>query len=194
MISISLSLKEEQLRLALDALRRIPKGAEKAIARSVNRALEGARTDAIKTICAEYAIKPSEVRKTFHIIRASAGKLTGQIISAGGPIPLIKFNVKPKKPPNQKDVKIGRRRTVVAGVKFGNAVAMPHSFVAQMKSGHIGVFARKSGSRTIKQHYSPAVPQMLGNKDVLKYIEEQAHERLDKELRHQISYLFNGGR
>lgn len=192
MISLDVSLDEKQARYVRDALRHIPGAAEKAVARAINRAVEGARTDSIKAVCGEYYIKPSDVRKTIHIVRAKPGKLTARVISAGRPIPLIKFKVTPKKPA-EAGVK---RQTVVAGVKFGSAVAMPHSFIARMKNGHIGVYSRKRGAgrNPIKQRYSPSAPQMIGNDEVLGYIEKRAHERLDKELRRQIVYMLGGGR
>jgi hypothetical protein len=67
-----------------------------------------------------------------------------------------------------------------------------------MKSGYIGVFHREkitgSGLQRIKEEYRLAVPQMLSNKDILALIEKRAHERLDKELKHQINYLFRDGK
>jgi hypothetical protein len=69
-----------------------------------------------------------------------------------------------------------------------------------MSSGHVGVFSRMEesgkfvGRMPIKQLYAPSFPQMLGNKEVLEYIEMKARYRLDKELGHQISYLFGGGK
>jgi hypothetical protein len=191
MISLDISLNESQFRTARDSLLHIPGAAEKTIARAVNRAVEGARTDAIKAVCAEYAIKATDVRKSIHIKRATPGNPVAQVISTGSPIPLIKFKVTPRKPRARGE----KKKTVVAGVKFGNAKPMPHSFVARMKSGHVGVYSRKDGTgRTIKQHYSPSVPQMMGNEKALEYIEKRAYERLDKELRHQVGYLFSGGR
>ena len=195
MISVDISLSEGQLKNVRDSLLHIPGAADKAIARAINKAAEKARTEGIKAICGEYAIKPSDVRKTIHIVRARPGNLSAQIISTGGPIPLIKFHVTPRKPP-AKGTKVKDREVVIAGVKFGNAADMPHSFIARMPNGHLGVYSRKSGAgrNPIKQRYGPAVPQMLGNLSVLGYIETRANERLEKELRHQISYLFSGGR
>ena len=193
MISLSISLGERHKEL-LSALAHIPGGANKAVARAINRAVEGARTDAIKAICEEYAIKPVDVRKSIHIVRATYQKLEAQIISTGGPLPLIQFRVNPKS--------TRTKRRVRAGVKFGNQITLPHAFIQKMSNGHIGVFQRHTDGETgkmvprmpIKQLYAPSFPQMLGNKEVLKYIEMKAHYRLDKELRHQINYLFGGGR
>jgi hypothetical protein len=195
MISISLSIDEAQLRFVRDSLTHMPNAAKKAIARAVNRAVEGARTDAVKAVCAEYAIRPTDVRKTIRIIRATQDKPEAQIISTGRPVPLVKFKALPKKPP-AKGTPVKRRRIVIAGVKFGSAKAMPHSFVAEMKNGHIGIYSRKPGAgrNPIEQHYGPSSPQMIGNTAVLEYIKRQALGRLDKELRHQVQYLSRGGK
>lgn len=195
MIQIKIGIDEGLYKLAQDSLQHLPKAAGKALARAVNRALEGARTDAIKKICAEYSVRPVDVRKTLHIVRATPEKPEAHILSSGSAIPLIKFRVSPSKPPQQKHKKIGERKNVVAGVKFGTATPFPYSFVAKVGNGHVGVFSRVAGeSLPIKQKWGPSVPQMLGSEAVLKYIEEQAKGRLEKELRHQINYLFGGGR
>lgn len=195
MIQIAVGIDESLYKRARDALRHLPKAAEKAVARAINRALEGARTDAVGKICAEYFVRPIDVRKTLHIVRAKPDRPEARLLSSGGAIPLMKFRVSPKKPPRQKGKKSGERKGVVAGVKFGTAVPFPYSFVAKVGSGHVGVFSRVgSASLPIRQKYGPSIPQMLGNETVLKYIEERAKERLEKELRHQIDYLFGGGR
>jgi hypothetical protein len=195
MISIDVSLDERQLQFMRDTLGRFPEKAKKAAVRAINRAVEGARTDTVKKVCEEYVIKPSDVRKTIHIVRAKSDRLTAQVISEGRPIPLIKFNVKPKKPP-AKGTHVVDRKTVIAGVKFGSAKEMPHSFITEMKSGHVGVFSRVNNAPRlpIEQKYGPSVPQMVGSKDVINFIEKRARERLDKELRHQITYLLGGGK
>jgi hypothetical protein len=193
MISLDISFIESQLQYVRNALRHIPGASEKAMMRAINRAVAGGKTDAIEQICTEYAIKPSDVKKTIKVIMAKPGKLEAKIISIGSPLPLMKFRVNPKKP--------SRSRKVVAGVKFSTKASLPHAFIQKMSNGHVGVFERKAGKGgervkrlPIKQLYAPSFPQMLGNDEVLKYIEMKAHYRLDKELRHQIAYLLGGGR
>ncbi|MDR1471565.1 MAG: phage tail protein [Synergistaceae bacterium] len=194
MISLDISLNEDQLRHVRDSLLHIPGAANRAIARAINRAVEGARTDTVKAICTEYTIKPTDVRKAILIKRAKPNKLEAQIISTGSPIPLFKFKVNPKSTRS--------KRRVVASVKFGSAVTLPpYMFIQKMGTGRVGVFSRKnnetneiSGRMPITQKYAPSFPQMLGNEEVLKYVEMKAYYRLDKELGHQVRYLFGGGR
>jgi hypothetical protein len=199
MISVSLSLNEQQLQLIRNTLSHLPGAMDKAIARAINRAAEGARTDAIKEVCEEYTIKPADVRKTIHIARANPKKLEARVISTGRPTPLVKFNVKPKSPP-PKGTKIKDRPVVIVGVRFGNQDEFPYSFVAEMQNGHKGVFTRNKddpeydGRLPIRQEFSLSPPQMINNLKVLEYIEKRAQERLDKELTHQISYLLGGGK
>ncbi|MDR1510899.1 MAG: phage tail protein, partial [Synergistaceae bacterium] len=193
MISVDITLSHEQFKM-IGVLRSIPGAAAKAAARAINRAAEGARTDAIKAICEQYAIKPVTVRKTLTIKMATEKKLTAEIISTGSQIGLYKFFVSPKKPQN---VPVEKRKTVIAGVKFGTKEKFPHGFVAWMEGGHEGLWHRtggktRSGRREISEFFGPSVPQMLGNKHVLDFINKGIHERLDKELRRQISYLLGG--
>ncbi|MDR3280944.1 MAG: phage tail protein [Synergistaceae bacterium] len=195
MISLNLAVSDAQFRLLRNALQRLPGAAEKALVRAVNRAVEGARTDAIRAVCKEYVIKPADVRKTIHIVRAKPDNPEAQVISTGRPIPLIKFRILPKNPP-ARGTSVKNRKTVIAGVKFNTATAAPHSFIARMKNGHVGVYSRPPGvgRNPIEQRYGPSVPQMIGSQTVLEYIETQAHERLDKELGHQVKYLLGGGK
>jgi hypothetical protein len=195
MISINVRVGEDQLRTVRESLRHIPGAADKAIMRAINKAIEGARTDAIKAITQQYYIKAADVRKTIHLIRAKPGNLEGQVVSSGGPFPMIKFNVKPKKPENQRGKRVSARAKVIAGIKFGVIESYPEAFIATVGAGHVGVFERKGDARLpINQKYRLSVPQMLGNKDILEYIDKRAQDRLDKELLHQTKYLFGGGR
>ncbi|MDR3353688.1 MAG: phage tail protein [Synergistaceae bacterium] len=199
MISIDISLDEKQLHAVKDTLLHIPGGAEKAIARAINRAVEGARTDAVKAVCELYEIKPVAVRKTIQIQRATPKKLKAIIFSTGSTIGLYNFFVSPKKPPKQKGVKVSNRKTVIAGVKFGTRAEFPGGFIARMKSGHKGIWRRtgettENGLPEIKEFFGLSVPQMLGNDKVLDFIRHRANRRLHKELYHQINFLFKGGK
>jgi hypothetical protein len=214
MISLDISLSEEQLRNVKESLLHIPKAANKAIARAINRAVEGARTDAIKAICSEYAIKPTDVRKKIHIVRAKPDNLKAEVIFSGGPSPLMNFYVRPKVPPSQLGIKVRDRERIEVAIKTGAPKLWSHAFVARMHNissstddRYVGVFyrtgrifskakaLRQGSSRTeIKAVYSLSVPEMAGKEEVLDFIEKRAHERLDKELKHQINYLFRGGK
>ena len=70
----------------------------------------------------------------------------------------------------------------------------PKSFIAIMKSGHKGVFTRTSGrSLPIKQLYGPSVPQMIKNEKIMKAINDDANETLQKRIDAEIANLLRKG-
>ena len=175
---------QNQIDRANFALANVQNGAPRALANAINRAVNGIRTDIVAAVVAEYAIKPSDVRKTIRVRGASPANLTGAAISTGGTIPLIKFNVNPKKP---KRVPVLR-----AGVRMGNQEAIPQAFTATMR-GHTGVFMRKGKNRfPLRELYAPSIPQLIGNERVIKVVQDNAGDRLSKNLDHEIDRLLRG--
>ena len=59
-----------------------------------------------------------------------------------------------------------------------------------MKSGHIGIFERKQGGK-IKELLSPAVPQMVGNDEVMSTIENRVNEVINQRIDYEIERLLN---
>lgn len=73
---------------------------------------------------------------------------------------------------------IKQQRKIIAG-----------SFVARMRSGHIGLFARRGKPRLpIDEIYTSAIAQMLDNPEVRERIQEKAAERFEKNLAHEIEF------
>ena len=92
--------------------------------------------------------------------------IIGSIEYSGGVIPLIKFKVSPSTP-KKKTTPSAAVLKASSLVKFNR---QKNVFVAQMKSGHIGIMERQKGTvspttgkEKLKELLSPAVPQMVGN-------------------------------
>lgn len=169
-------------------LKQIPGGAPKAVVNALNRAAEGARTDAVKKVRDRYFIRAKDVRDTIVLKKASVDNPSVIIRSTGSPIALSKFRVTPSRPP----AKV-RKNPIVVRVVRGGGGPVKNAFVARVASGHIGVFHRAGKSRLpIIQRYGPSVPQMLGHESVTQYIEEQARDRLEKRLDHEIERMLKG--
>ena len=81
---------------ALEKLKDIPKGVEKAANSAINKTARGARTYASRAISKNYNVKVGDVRKTFDLRKSSRKSLTAELISTGGVIPLRKYKVLPR--------------------------------------------------------------------------------------------------
>lgn len=166
------------------------------MARAINRAVTAAKTAMGKEASAKYYVTSETVKSTVRLTRASAGNLRGIATSKDARVPLYKFKVSPKTP-----VRVtgrGRRSPSVykAAVKKAGGYkpldGNPKAFVTGFKTGHSGVFERKSSSRfPIKKLYGPAVPQMLKSEDVFPEIEKRTNEVLQKRLEHEVSRLLS---
>lgn len=190
MLTAGIQFDEAQIRKAFIALSGIPGGAETAVCRAINRAVDRGKTQTVREICSQYNIKPSQVRSHMRVLRATRANLSAVILQTGSPLELMIFARKPKKPPKQKGVEVSARTKVVAGVHFGVFKTLPHVFVAKMSNGHIGIYSRK-GTKTlpIEQKYTTSVPQMMKNAKVMDRLVEATQKIMTAELDRQIELL-----
>lgn len=168
-------------------LARVPKGAERALSNAMNRGLSKMKTGAAKKVREVYAVQSSAINEATNtrIQKASTGNLAGYIHFSGYKIPLYKFKVTPKAP--------GVRKQVTAAVKKGGGTAFENAFIAQMKSGHIGVFERETSKRfPIEEKMGLAMAQMVGNLNVMSELEKEAQKTVDERIVHEIDRLLNG--
>ena len=198
MLSLDVGFDQTQIDRARRVLSGIPKGAEKALCRALNKAVAKAKTETVRSICKEYSVKSSAVRKGLKVIKATYGNLTATILETGSPMELMAFAVKPKKPASMKGKTADQRQKVVVGVSFNTRKTLPHAFVAKMQNGHIGIYTRERPAKgprhglPIRQRYTTSVPQMMKNARVLDRISEQARQVMTKELDRQVSLLLGG--
>lgn len=165
-------------------LRNLGRQAQPAIARALNRVAKGVPTDSVKEVRKEYNVKAGPVRKSFEIKKAKPAALEARAKASGHKVPLINFGARPSSPGRRKpalgvSVQVKKQRKVLR-----------HSFVARMKSGHIGVFQREGEFRLpIEQKFGPSIPEMISNEKVINLIQENANERFKKNLDHEIDYV-----
>lgn len=188
MLEVKLKLDDKQVRKISDSLRHMPNGTQKALASAINKVLPGVRTDAVRAVAKVYTVKQSEARGTMTIRKASRSKAEGAVRSDGSPIPLIKFSVRPKSVTKKRP-----KRGLTVQVKRGQAKRLPGGFIAQMGSGHIGVYTRKGKKRfPIEERHGPAVPSMLKDTGAHETIQQQADARLAKAVDHEIYRILKG--
>ena len=157
-----------------------------ALSRALNRAAANAKTNAVKKVREKYSVKAADVRKTINVINANKNTLAARVKSEGTRIPLIKFNVKPSTPRTKKPPKVLKVQVKKDGLKD-----LVGGFVANINGDK--VFKRTSKTRLpIEQLFGPAVPQMLGTKDMREYIESEAAKVFDQRLEHEIHRIQEG--
>lgn len=184
-----IAVKGYQIAKAEAMLASIKGGANRALANALNRAALGARTDAVQQVTKAYMIKANSVRDTIKVKHASVNSLIARIESKSKVMPLIKFKVVPNS-----HFSGGKRPAILrAEIKRGETKLWHGAFIINKRSGGVGVFVRKGKDRLpIKEKFSLSVPQMLGSPNISKYIEENAVERLDKNLDHEINRILRG--
>jgi Prophage minor tail protein Z (GPZ) len=167
------------LEKGLDRLNAVTPSAKKAVPRAINKTLLTVRKDAADVIKEKGGILAgiTRVRNSLKIIRASisGNDIFGTINGRGGAgLPLIFFKVQPKISKRGRHFikPIGGLSATVFGKVFGDA----HAFFARMPSGHVGVFKRKTSSRTpIAEMRGPTMAEMLADDSVI----DRAHHTFD---------------
>ncbi|MEQ6355923.1 phage tail protein [Lysinibacillus sp. M3] len=160
-----------------------PKEAPIIMARAINRSAVTARATASQEIRAKYIIRASDVKSAIKINKATSGKLSAQVSASGPVIPLMKFDVTPKK---SSDV-IVRARVK----KGGSRKPVQNGFIV---SAYNNVYARTGDSRyPIKGAFGPSIAQMMGERTIIKNIATRSQETLDKRMEHEMRRLIYGG-
>lgn len=187
-----IEIDSKKLDLAKLLLSEIPNGINRAIAESANRAMIGSRQTIVKAICERYYAKQPEVRKVMVITRAksSDSEPYARVTARGASLPLIKFNVNPKRPLSKQK----KGKNVQAGVLTTGLKPLPNAFVKQFKNGWVGVLMRKgSGRYPIKQLYALSIPQMMDQALITSDdVQVYAQDRFGTEFDRQIDRLLRG--
>lgn len=180
----------------------IPKGAERACSNAINRGLSHLKTQAFKEVREVYAVKLSDLKSVTatQVQKAGGQNPVGYVNFSGMKIPLYKFKVSPTSP--------GSKQKVKAGVKIGGGATFENAFIARMLTGHIGVFERNGKqsidkrlakskkpnkyTEKIEEKMGLAAGQMIKNEDILEELTEQAQEKVNERLEHEIYRILNG--
>lgn len=184
-----------------------PNNVRKAANAALNRVAGAGRTEASKLIRQEYNIKASRVNQFLRLaVRARGYDMEAVISGRGLGIALAYFDAK------QQGFKLigegagtmrtkylsrtGRKRgdvTVRVKRSSGRKVVGPkysnRPFLAQMKSGHIGVFVRTGDARKpIEQMLGPGIGGLFGSRKIMQAVRQKINEVWSKELNHQLDY------
>jgi len=176
---------------------------EKVLKPALNRGLTAGKTAFNKQIKGIYNITTTAIKENsefgYNQVKMEDNGLVGSIDYSGFPIPLYKFKVSPQTPT------YGKKKVTVS-VKRGSTGVSRNGFIAQMQSGHLGMFHRidkysgkhrNQKNRTkhnqmIEERYGPSVPRMAENEVVLQTVEDRVNEVINQRINHEIERLLSG--
>jgi hypothetical protein len=209
MINVRMDSNIDRIKLKFDNL--VGGIEEKATVRALNRAGDQAVTAASREIRRVYNLSAKFARSQIKVRdRARKGSLFFTIRIFSKRIPLVEF-VK-----GSKAITVTRKRPgkgVTVEIKKGQSKLIPHSFIARMKSGHLGVVARivgkqradapfrfgkgsgKSGRRwgdpdiPIGELTTLSVPRMFLEKTVRSAVTRVAIDSFQRNFEQQIKFL-----
>lgn len=204
----------ETLERAQALLEGIPGGVDKAVRSAMGRAVSHLRTGSARAIRERYDIKAADIRANENVtVRYSyQNGLQAAVTFAGRKIPLYRYGgAAPSRPARDPGTTVramvgGSWRMVHPGLparghqlRSTSPTVFSHAFVAQMGSGHIGIFERTGGATSggadaIRELMGSSVPQMLGSPEVQEKLASEAMEKFEQRLDHEILAILNGWR
>lgn len=203
-MTVSINVDAQQMGAAQKILEQMGRQANPIIARVLNRAITGVRTDITKNVRSVYNVKAQKVRRSISLDRASKQKLFARADIRSERISLLHFGARPSS---------ASARAPRGGVSVHVKAArqrIPGTFIPSLPGGGTGVFWRVPGRHTtkrltggrspskhtqaIQKLTGPSVPQMAENNNVLQGVQQGAVDRVQKNLNHEIDrYLLRKG-
>lgn len=194
-----------ETRIEIDSIEEVQKRlgslshkAPSVIANAINRTTTNIRKTMAQETAKRYNITSGEVKKTITIGKATRARLQGAAISKASPIALSKFKVSPNRKVTYTSKGKPSPKAYKASVEKGPASKPldvdPKAFIAEMKSGHQGIFRRETDSSfPIKQLFGPSVPQMIKNDGSMERIQVEAESTLQKRIDAEIENILRRG-
>ena len=190
-------------------------GVDKAMKASMSRTVDRLRRESNQAIREKYDITDAGIRseKNVRVRYSYQNGVQATVTFSGRKIPLYRFGGAYPKVPTQ-DIAAGKKPVMVKGawtMQYQGMAARGHqfqdtsptqfmdAFVAQMKSGHIGIFERTGGSTSegsdaIREIMGSSVAQMVGNQQVAQRLTERAYETFETELDKAVYRILTGWR
>ena len=172
--------------------------AKKATVSAINKSITSTRAFAVKLVAKDYKISQKVVRDELKLVKANYSSMEAKIIGSGSPgIPLYKFAPTPKKVPSTRRLKSGGY-TPKGGIKVmirkGARKTVQGAFIAQMSSGHIGVFKRKksgpgqAGKQGIDELFGPSPLRILDDDRYYQQLDDFTEETMDKNYAREVDF------
>lgn len=191
-------------------LSNIKNGANKAIARSLNKTVKGVKTDSAKEIVDKFNVTQATVKRDFKTYNATYSNLSAKVEAKGKPVPLGK---------TLRASQTAKGVTVI--VKKSRARKLiPHAFKSTVgKGGHKGIFVREYTQKKgyvpssrprqkkgyyahlpgkyrfkIEEKFTSRIPDVFGNDEVMNPVLKKASERLEKNMSHEADFVLENAR
>ena len=148
-------------------------GVQKAIQRASKRAATAARTAGTKSIRSIYTMKSGNLKARTQIRKEDDGTT---ILVRGSTEPVSRYKASK------------RKYGVFVAIKRDGGGRVPRSFTL---NGH---FVARAGKERypVKGLYGPAVPQLVGNPEVMEEMQERGQEVFNSRLQHELERLLGG--
>jgi hypothetical protein len=177
-----MSVSAEGLQVLIGDFQSMPRGLRSAIVRSLNRGIVSGQTVMARSIAADTGLKVGDVKAAFKLAKATDGRPEASVSAAGlKRLPLIDFKARGPEPSR------GRGNGVTYQLQGGRN-AIPNAFIATMKTGHRGVFARVGKTRLpIRELFGPSLTKVF-----IKYQtvgETRARESFVANLEHELGRM-----
>lgn len=166
------------------------KNAMKAGVRAVNRTAKNAKTAMVRVVATDVGLQQKFVRERIDATSAkTSGPPSAYLYASTKRVPLINFKAKQSK-----------RNGVTARLPTGTG-RYPNAFIATMKSGHEGVFARNTTTRSrkglrrgspalgIHELFGPSIAQSFQKNG--QVAEQRSIEMLSTNMANEIKFLLS---
>lgn len=175
---VRVEVDPEDLRRAQWKLTAYPRGINKALMRALNAALTKMRGTVVKDAALGSAVPQKFIRRRLWLNKAKTNKLYGSVVLSGRAWPLVWF----------------AHSVAPTGVQTIRGL-IAHSFVARMKTGHVGIYLRKRKTRLpIFEQTAPSMAETIRALLVAPKISEEGRRTLSKRIRAEVDLILEGRR
>lgn len=185
---LQIDLDQRQLQMLELELAKIPNGVEIATRGAVNKTARWVNTRLVRGIAAAVTMKQKDVRENVTLRLASRGEAAARILISGRRVVLFDWGGKPRSPINT------RKSRQKATYQIARSTGRKHaegSFIAKMRSGHIGIFKRVGAARLpIRELFGPSLKAVTLNTPTIRQIVSiDTREQLAINLASQVDRL-----
>ena len=165
------------------SLKRYPKAA----AAGINRAARGTFTLSVRLIQQDLGASTQKaIRSNLYLKAATADRPRAELAARSTKkerIPIFRLNPRPKT--------VTRRRPV-GGVRYGKRnTLIPGSFIARMKSGHIGRIQTRSIQERlpIKELFGPSIALIFSRRKIQEQISDYLQSKIPQEIARAFRFV-----
>lgn len=181
-----ISIEIDNLKQVQQALKDQPKKVNLVLSRAINRAATNAKSNMSKKVRENYLISAADVKATINLTKATSSKPFARVKSTGKRINFAKFKVTPR------NFVKGKSGYSVQIKKEGGSKVIPGFMAGTNPNQEFrwGFYRRTGKERwPVKQLMGPAVPQMIGSKNVISWVESEAQAMLNQRIQHELEQV-----